>query len=492
MTGGALYAALRSGLGRLARSVLKHHAALGLVALALACEVVTVLLFYPGYMSMDSTTQLTEARSLVLSDHHPVLMALLWHATDKILPGPAGMLLLTTTLYWAGLAAIFASLRWPLWLRMAALIGVGFYPPIFCVVGCIWKDTLMMAALFAAIGCFLGFERRKSRLLLVLGILFTICGLELRHNAIAATWPVLLLPLLEMSRLRRFKLPWRLLASSAASIVATGVVALALSKAFAPFVAPVHFWQLIATFDLAGMSLQKGEMLMDRTTSPLNRGIGIREVKKSYHADNHMTLYRCRATRGRKCKSVFYRTVDEAELATLSKHWKQTVLHNPGAYLAERYRVYRRVVGIDQATKLWYLGPRGVARDYPLPRAAMARLKWFQSVSRTAWFSVWIYVALNAVVGVAGLVFYARTRSALPMVLAASGLCYSLSLFFGAGAPDYRYSTWTVATGVVALLCVLQSFRRSELPVPSASESGPSSPAKGWLRGALHRSSTGS
>ena len=150
--------------------------------------------------------KLEQARSLAFSDHHPMLMSLLWRylACGE---GPLGMLVLISALYWAGLAAIFGSLRWPLWLRALVLPLVGFYPPVFCIVGAIWKDSLMQATLLAALGCFLAYERRRRRALLTFGLLLTAFGLSVRHNGIAAAWPLLMLPLLSARWMTRLRVP---------------------------------------------------------------------------------------------------------------------------------------------------------------------------------------------------------------------------------------------------------------------------------------------
>jgi hypothetical protein len=137
------------------------------------------------------------------------------------------------------------------------------------------------------------------------------------------------------------------------------------------------------------------------------------------------------------------------------------VREHPGAYLAHRYRVYREVSGLSgRPAKLLFLGPRGVAKNYPIPERTNALLQWFRSLHGTPWFRVWLYVAFEAAALFAALAYYVRTRSALPLALALSGLSYALSLFLAAGAPDYRYSEWTVMTAVLTLVTLLQSWKR--------------------------------
>lgn len=416
-------------------------------------------------MSLDSSVQLSQARSLELSDHHPVLMSLLWRYLDKLVEGPLGMLVFMSGLYWAGLTAILGSLRWPIWLRALVVPLVGFYPPVFCVVGAIWKDSLMQATLLAALGCFLGYERSRWRGWLVFGLLLTAFGLSVRHNGIAAAWPLLALPLLSAHWMTRLRLPLRPFAAAGLSASISAVTLFVLLKTIGAFgVAKANYWQLIASFDLAGISLETGELEVDPGSPVLVPGAGLREIRRSYRPVNHMTLYSC-ARRGRskanRCGQVFTRLDDPAELAALSSNWRRAVREHPGAYLAHRYRVYREISGLSgHPAKLVFLGPRGVAKNYPISARTNAILRWFRSLHGTPWFRVWLYVAFEAAALFAALAFYVRTRSALPLALALSGLSYALSLFLAAGAPDYRYSEWTVMTAVLTFVTLLQSWQR--------------------------------
>jgi hypothetical protein len=260
-----------------------HLGPLVLGGMGLACAIATVLLFRPGYMSLDSSVQLSQARSLELSDHHPVLMSLLWRYLDKLVEGPFGMLVLMSGLYWAGLTAILGSLRWPIWLRALAVPLLGFYPPVFCVVGAIWKDSLMQGTLLAALGCFLGYERSRWKGWLVFGLLLTAFGLSVRHNGIAAAWPLLALPILSARWMTRLRVPLRPFAAAGLSALISAVTLFVLLKSVgASSVAKANYWQLIASFDLAGISLQTGEMQVDAGSPVLVPGAGLREIRRAY------------------------------------------------------------------------------------------------------------------------------------------------------------------------------------------------------------------
>src|SRR4051812_38167548 len=83
---------------------------------AAACALFTVAVYFPGYMSPDSVEQLRQARFGVPNNMYPPLMAYIWSITDKIWPGPAGMLILNNIVFWFSLAAIaFMVIRRIFW-----------------------------------------------------------------------------------------------------------------------------------------------------------------------------------------------------------------------------------------------------------------------------------------------------------------------------------------------------------------------------------------
>ena len=109
--------------------------------LLVACRLgicITLLLYSPGYMSRDSLDQLKQARSGVLRDNHPPVVAVIWSILDRISSGLFGMLLLQTILHWSGLAVFFACVDGRTWGATVCLLVLGFFPPIFAFDGTIW------------------------------------------------------------------------------------------------------------------------------------------------------------------------------------------------------------------------------------------------------------------------------------------------------------------------------------------------------------------
>src|SRR6188474_2134079 len=111
LTGPALLGRLRRmlpGLMRKTLHLLSWRSAWVLAGAGLFCFVVALWLSVPGFMAADSGDQLNQARTGQYNDAHPVLMALLWRYTDRVLPGPLGILVLMTALRVGGLTLLAA------------------------------------------------------------------------------------------------------------------------------------------------------------------------------------------------------------------------------------------------------------------------------------------------------------------------------------------------------------------------------------------------
>ena len=111
---------------------------------------VSLLAFFPGWMSVDSLTQYMDAKSDVYHDWHPVLMAWWWRILDGVYPGPALMLVQNLLLYWLGFGLLaIASSRW-IGVYAGLLPLVGFWPGILFPLGEIWKDICFATSIFFA------------------------------------------------------------------------------------------------------------------------------------------------------------------------------------------------------------------------------------------------------------------------------------------------------------------------------------------------------
>jgi hypothetical protein len=429
------------------------------LVLALGAFAVSLYLSGPGWMAIDSGNQLDQARAFQFRDDHPVLMALLWHYTDRILPGPFGMLLPMTAWHWAGLGTLFWALPGPLAARALGCLLVGFFPPVFSNVPVVWKDTLMQAALLMSLACFALEGRRASVIAGVFGVSFALVAIGARHNAVAAVWPLLAIPLLRSRVLAHKRRGFRFAVALAGALALTLVLALGIRRTLAPLALTTDFWQFLPAFDLAGMSVESGQNLVAPETGLLTRGMGIEQIRHFYNPEYMNPLYYCMGFRGRRCVHVFNRTHDRQKLELLGQNWRQMIVEHPLAYLKHRWHVSAALLAVKGGPRGIYFVKQGpfnqFGLDYPPPPRTLAMLSWIESKVRKLWFRPWLYVVIGAAFVPVAFIAYLRGASPVPVLYALSGLAYMGSLFVGTGSSDYRYTVWTTLSTLLALIVAL-------------------------------------
>jgi hypothetical protein len=455
-----------------------------LLILALLAWAATMLIWAPGLISTDAGNQLAQARSLQLSDDHPVMMALIWHVTDRVLPGPIGLLLLVSGMYWAGLALFFSALEGPFVARVIGLLAVGFFPPGFINMPVICKDSMMQAGLVAAIG-FLVLPKARWRAVpyALAGVMFII-AIGVRHNGATAVWPFIALPLLALPVLSRKPRWLRLLAASVASLLLTFALTVGVDRSLRPLSKKTDFWQLIPVFDLAGMSVRTGELLVEPETGVLAPGLGLDHIRSFYQSSYVNRLYYCMRVAKKRCVPLFRRTQDPKQLAALKDNWLRAIVAHPAAYLEHRLAVFDAMIGLEGGAPgaFYYTGKphHALAKPYP-PRPMTAKTyDWFDRQVPTLWFRPWLYLVLGVALFPLTLWHYLRRGAALPLLFVLSGLSYMLGLFITTGSAPYRYTVWTtfsVVLALVTLLTPLLSKWRRRQPGSSRAVPGGAEPA---------------
>src|SRR6266550_2543289 len=79
----------------------------------------TVLVFYPGYLTNDATFVYGFIKDWRFGDWQSPVMSMLWWLIDPIAPGPGSMFLLIGSLYWLGFALVaLKAARRSVWIGM--------------------------------------------------------------------------------------------------------------------------------------------------------------------------------------------------------------------------------------------------------------------------------------------------------------------------------------------------------------------------------------
>jgi hypothetical protein len=171
----------------------ERGASLGVIVAVLALlaggYALTILVFRPGYITIDATYVYAISRDWRFGDWQSPVMSLAWWLIDPIAPGALSMLLLIATLYWVGFGLIaLTAARRTAWLGLATPF-IALTPPAFFFVGMIWRDVLFAVVWLVAAALALVVADRSWRARLpvqALALLLVAFGVLLRPNAIIA------------------------------------------------------------------------------------------------------------------------------------------------------------------------------------------------------------------------------------------------------------------------------------------------------------------
>lgn len=177
------------------------HSQWGLPAGSLLLLLGLLAVYHPGFMTNDSVAQLLEARSGVFSDWHPPFMSWLWRGVEFFVTGPFGMLLIQLSLVCGGSLLLIREIPFPNPRhRLFAMAASVLWPPVFSILGAIWKDNLMLGfaivalALAARIHRFDASTPASARIATWIGVvacLIAVCAI--RHNGVGIALSIALL-----------------------------------------------------------------------------------------------------------------------------------------------------------------------------------------------------------------------------------------------------------------------------------------------------------
>ena len=416
-------------------------------------------LYFPGYLSFDSAYQYWQVRTGHFSNLSPVVMTALWQAVNALWPSPAAMLTLHFAAYWTGLVLLALQLWESNLARLAFIAGVGFLPPAFVIMGHLWTDASLIAAMTLAFGLTVTGLVGQRPFALALAAPFILYAGAVRHNSLLAVVPLALL----WARGVYDALPARGNAPPAirrkAGIAAIAVLAVAASFGFGRTLdlalarERVSTWTLVAGWDLAAISLRTGTMVIPAFAR--TPGLTLDQLRQQYTPRTNVPVFV-------GDEHVRYGMDDEVysedELRRLRAAWLAAVAAHPWSYAAHRAAVTTRLFGrYGGDLEGLFFSPTVVPyQDNPPPEPALWTLRdSFAGLVRATrgWliFMPALYLAIAA-----GVALWAWRRRASPagsiaLATATSGLLLVLPLTIAAPSAELRYSGWLFVSSIIGL-----------------------------------------
>lgn len=421
---------------------------------------VTIVVYYPGWFSYDSSFQLWQVRTGEFSNLSPVVMTALWRVVYSVWPSAGAMLILHVCAYWAGVALLSLALaRHPV-ARTACVLGIGFVPPAFVVIGHLWTDASLIAAMMLSFGLTITGLVRRSRLPLVMALPVILYAGAVRHNSLVAIIPLCGLwafAWLQPSALRGGPASPKIPVAKAIGVGVFVVLAsFATGRALDYWLARerVSTWAIGALWDLAAISLDTSTVLVPKFARL--PGTDLESLRAKYKPYAAVPLFE---GPGRVRHGLGDEVFSSDELAALRRAWISAIVSHPISYARHRIAVTTRLFGShgDDPEGLFFVPTVVPYRDNPPPGAALSPFRdtLIETLRRTrGWliFSPALYLAIAVGAAVRGWTRRRAPEGKVALAVAASGLLLVLPLIFFAPSAELRYCGWLFTASVVAMI----------------------------------------
>jgi hypothetical protein len=413
----------------------------------------TLLVFYPGYSTVDARYVYADAQAWRFGDWQSPMMAVLWRLVDPIAPGSSSMFLLTATLYWLGFGLLaLVAVRRVAWLGLVTPL-LAFAPPAFFFVGMVWRDVLFGVVWLVAPVLALAAAERAARwrlLIQALALLLVALGVLLRPNAIFAApflaayvvWPMRF----DVRRMAIIFLPAVVLFYALVPLVYYGILDAQRQN-------PLHS---ILVFDLGGITHFSGENQFPVTWSADQTALLTSRCYDPVRWDSYWHVPPCPFVMQRLERP------DDAVFGTprLGAAWWKALSAHPLAYLSHRATfMWQFLARSNLVLPVWdWLDP---ASSYGHSRYFTPLVSLHDMLQPTLLFRPGLWLVLSMLIGALAW----RTRStpagAFAVSVTASAIIYVMTFFAVGVAADFRYAYWCVlATLAGAVAAILARYER--------------------------------
>ena len=418
-------------------------------AMVAAGFALTILVFYPGYMTNDATFVYQYMKTWEFGDWQSPMMTVLWRLIDPIAPGSASMFLLTATLYWLSFAVLALTIaRRAIWLGLLVPL-LGLVPTAFVFLAMIWRDMLFAVVwLFAATISYAaaGQGARLRALVAAIALSLVGVGVLLRPNSIVAA-PFLAIYVLFPERFSWKRAGVVFLPALAAGYVLIQVVYYGVLGAERQN--PLH---QIFVFDLGGITHFTGENQFPVEWNAMQTALLTTRCYNPDRWDSYWTLEPCRFVMQRlddKSNAIF-------GTPRLSAAWARAVVAHPLAYLAHRATFMWTMLARPTLTlELYHLDEPGRTPLGQNPRFRTV-LAVHDALKQTGLFRLGVWLILAAAVATFTWRARATPAGAFAVGVTASAVIYVMTYALVGVAADFRYGYWcvlaTLAGGPAALL----------------------------------------
>ncbi len=433
--------------------------------------------FRPGYMNADTLRQYGSTQGLGLDDWYAPVIQLLWDGALRIGIGRPTFVLFAQCL--AILLGTWLVLRHLLPRVRAAVAAVMLFalPPVFCQAMLLGRDTWLVAFTVLQAGLAIRSSHattlRACQLWIAGSFACAFLAIATRQNAAAVTICLLASTALRARSRSTRRRPRRVsLVGCAFALVATvSGMTMAFAVQRVAGVKDARPEVVLFAYDLTGMSLRSGELLLGPVAFPAQ---DLNVLRSRWYPDDVVPLVLPTET---ATVLAYYGPPEAAD--ELANDWLHAVQERPATYLAVRGSLFLRLIGVTSPPH--YVMHLGVDRnDFGFRLANPAANRFFRSyvnafspgrdfANGSYLFRPWPYLVAAAA---AASFLFSRRRWQAPGALevawlAVGALLYEASFFVLAPGHGYRYSYPPIVFGIVATTFAVITWVRDRASAPT-------------------------
>ncbi|MDR0770723.1 MAG: hypothetical protein LBE75_05945 [Burkholderiales bacterium] len=435
-----------------------------LVALAFCAGMVGI--FYPGFMTFDSSLGLWLARHGEGFGMTPQIVTLVWRLLLPLDPSSgAPLFVLNHIFFWLSLCIFAVTLFRTWYAQILFLIFCGLLSPCVLILAHVWGDAMLIGVLSLACALMFLSAMGHGKWWAVLALPFLLLVGLVRFNALPALLPIICywgyLTLAGSLKNRRLSARYVvLLVVAAAFLAGIFTVNRALEKRFVTI--SMSAWAVVALWDLAAVSLATGEMLIPSFARPSTTTL--KDLQKHFREDANTTIYAVVYDNGNP------QPYTSAQLKRINKALLAAIIAHPKAYFEHRWRLTRYLFGRygHEKSLVSYAGiiPYGDNPPRALPENVLRdkAVGFYQGAVKTWWSAPIVYVVASLVL--LPLLWRQRSseQSKYALVLALSGLLYAASLCLTAPSAELRYFSWLFFTAPVGVAVFISMVKQRHCP----------------------------
>lgn len=428
-----------------------------LAVLALWSAAISVV-FWPGQIDPDTTTELHHAATGQFTDWHAPVLEWLWRGLYLLGVHGTGVVCFTGVFTLVTGFALVLRVRFGTVASCIGAILCSAFPPVVAWEAHVGVDAWFAALLVAGFGCAARAARVAGPARTVSMVAATGCGflaLAARHNAFPAV--VVLLAVVAGLQIPAGRRHRRLVAAALGLVLTVVMFGAQSGLLWVIGTKSVHPAQNTMIYDLTTLSKREGTMLLPRQVDP---GQSLSRVRQGTTVEGDERLIYSR-------NAPIKWPLEGADYQALSHAWESAILHHPYDYVADRVRSGLQLLGVTHP-EFWLFQTSGPTTRPRFPTLNAKAVSYLDASSLndnnlygSVIYDAWIYVLILAA---ASLVLWRRTSADRVLaLLAVAVLAYTVVTIIAVPEMLYRYVYVDVVAGLV-LLPVLWPRRAARPP----------------------------